>query len=64
MSKELLDRLKLSSDKEIKIEYENLKNFLNYEDIFYEDYLVPMLEEVNATHRFSGKYIILKFKDK
>lgn len=64
MKNELIGALKLNKDKEVRINYEELKNHLGFEDIFYDDYLVPMLKEVGATHRFSDKYIILKFEDK
>ncbi|MGL5713805.1 MAG: hypothetical protein ACRCX2_12355 [Paraclostridium sp.] len=64
MNKELSDIIKLNKGKEVKISYEELKNYLNYEDIFYDEHLVPLLEEVGATHRFDGRHIILKFKDK
>ncbi|MGL5715402.1 MAG: hypothetical protein ACRCX2_20455 [Paraclostridium sp.] len=60
---ELVGSLKLNKNKEIKIVYEELKNSLNYEDIFYDEHLVPLLEEVGATHRFDGKHIILKFNE-
>lgn len=60
MKNELVGSLKLNKEKEVKINYEDLKNYLNYEDTFYDEHLVPLLEEVGATHRFEGKYIILK----
>ncbi|MGL5803168.1 MAG: hypothetical protein ACRCX7_11340 [Cetobacterium sp.] len=63
MKNDLIGALKLNKNSEIKIDYEGLKNYLNYEDIFYDEHLIPLLEEVGATHRFEGKYIILKINN-
>lgn len=54
----------LAMNNKIKINYETLKNYLNYEDIFYETVLMPFLEENHIKHHFSGKYIILELQDK
>lgn len=54
--------IKLNEGKEVKINYEDLKNHMRYEDIFYEMYLLPALEELNLEHRFADKYIIIKKK--
>ena len=62
MTNEILGALKLSGGNEVKINYESLKNFMGFEDIFYDDYLMPTLTEHNLEHRFSGEYIILKQK--
>lgn len=64
MKNELLGALKLSEGKEVKINYEELKNKMGFEDIFYEDYLTPALNELEIEHRFSDKYIIIKKKKK
>jgi hypothetical protein len=60
MKKQITDILNMHGSKEVKINYEDFKNKVGFEDIFYEDYLQPMLEEIGATHRFSGQHIILK----
>ena len=53
----------LAMNKKIKINYETLKNYLNYEDVFYETVLMPFLQDNSIKHHFSGKYIILEFED-
>lgn len=63
MRKELLGAINLNKGKEVKINYESLKNHMRYEDIFYEVYLMPILEELNLEHRFQGEFIIIKKKE-
>ena len=48
-----------SKGKEIKINYEQLKIHMGYEDLFFNNYLMPFLQEKGFTHRFSGTDIIL-----
>lgn len=52
----------INLNKRIKVEYETLKNMVGYEDIFYENYLIPFLEVNNLEHEFCGKYILLRKK--
>lgn len=62
MKNELLGALKLNEGKEVKINYEDLKNKVGYEDIFYETILKPSLDELGIVHRFAGEYIIISKK--
>lgn len=52
----------INLNKRIKVEYETLKNMVGYEDIFYENHLIPFLEANNLEHEFCGKYILLRKK--
>ena len=40
--------------------YEDLKNYLNYEDIFFNTILKPTADKYNLEISFNGKYIIFK----
>lgn len=62
MTDRLLEALKLNKGREIKVNYERFKNEYGFEDIFYDKFLVPDLEENNLEHRFNGEFIILKYK--
>lgn len=44
----------------IKINYEDLKNHLGYEDYFYDNVIKPAAKENNFDVSFSGKFIIFK----
>lgn len=44
----------------VKINYEELKNFLNYEDIFFNTILKPMANQHNLDISFSGEFVIFK----
>lgn len=50
----------LSQIKESKMNYEDLKNYLNYEDIFFNTILKPTADKYNLEISFNGKYIIFK----
>ena len=63
MKNEIMGAMNVNKNKEIKISYEVLKNRMKYEDIFYEVYLIPMLNDMGLEHRFQGEYIILKKKE-
>lgn len=54
----LLNRL--SDGRPIKVNYEQLKTHMNYEDIFYDEYLKPFLDKHNLSHRFNGEFIVLE----
>ncbi|MEG0151612.1 MAG: hypothetical protein RR744_00335 [Cellulosilyticaceae bacterium] len=41
-----------------KMVYEELKNRVGYEDIFYENYLKPECDRLNLEIKFEGKHII------
>lgn len=60
--KQIQNVLNGSKGNKIAINYEELKNYMGYEDIFYEDYLVPFLEKNGFTHEFRGSNIILSKK--
>lgn len=62
MKKALTSAMNFSQGKEVKINYEELKNYMGYEDIFYEMYLMPALKDLGLEHRFSGAHIIVKKK--
>lgn len=56
----LKQAMAMNKGKPIKINYEELKNCMGYENIFYEEYLMPMLKELGLKHRFDGPYIIVE----
>lgn len=46
--------------KSTSMNYEELKNYLKYEDIFYEHILIPVAKENGVTISFSGDKVIFK----
>lgn len=62
MKQALSGAINVCGNKEFKIKYEDLKNYIGYEDIFYEMYLIPTLKDLNLEHRFEKEFIILKKK--
>ena len=54
----------LSQTDKIKMNYEELKNYLHYEDIFYDNIIKPIANKNDLNISFSGKYIIFKKKNR
>lgn len=52
----------LSQTDKIKMNYEELKNYLHYEDIFFDNIIKPIANKNDLSISFSGKYIIFKKK--
>ena len=50
----------LSQTDKIKMNYEELKNYLHYEDIFFENIIKEVASKNNMNISFSDKYIIFK----
>lgn len=50
----------LSQTNSIKFNYEELKNYLHYEDIFYDMIIKKVANKNNMDISFSGEYIIFK----
>ena len=50
----------LSQTDKTKINYEELKNYLHYEDIFYDNIIKAVANKNNMKVSFSGKFIIFK----
>ncbi|MGL4998136.1 MAG: hypothetical protein ACRC5T_04145, partial [Cetobacterium sp.] len=58
----LTSAINISKGKEIKLNYEELKNRMRYEDVFFETILMPAFKDLGITHRFNGEFIIIKRK--
>lgn len=52
----------LSQTNKITFNYEKLKNYLDYEDVFYDNVIKPVAESNNMNIRFKDKYIIFEKK--
>lgn len=52
----------LSQTNKIKFNYEQLKNYLDYEDVFYDNVIKPVAKSNNMNIRFKDKYIIFEKK--
>lgn len=50
----------LSQTDKIKMNYEELKNYLHYEDIFFENIIKEVASKNNMNISFSDKCIIFK----
>lgn len=46
-----------------KVDYEELKKYLKYEDVFFSTTIAPVLKKENIDCSFEGKYIIFRRKD-
>ncbi|MGL6023337.1 MAG: hypothetical protein ACRC0F_01860, partial [Cetobacterium sp.] len=64
MNRAVTAALNFSEGRPVKINYEDLKRYMNYEDIFMDDYLLPVLENSRLDYEFKGEFIVLKRREK
>jgi len=58
----LLGAININKGKSFKMNYEELKNALGYEDYFYNNVITPIAKEYQFDISFDDKFIIFKKK--
>ncbi len=55
--------LNVNRGRGFKVNYENLKNYLEYEDFFYENVVQPMCRKAGYEISFDKEFLVLKPKE-